>query len=426
MLGGSKKSVKYSDAREIIMSKTYHQIIGGDGVIPIGTIVYQINGADSTAYDHESNLPISDKYGKILGNVVCSLASLLPPIYKGEGLEVTFGHCEDLSFIIRRDGDKYAKYSTHNSANKVNTSDIVAMNKAKLKRKTYLRKKGYFESREEAVASIDKIVACSLLRKWDDVKGKVEYPLIGSPKLDGIRATIYGEPIIMSRGGKELIVPHILSELGSAGEPDQLRNVDGELWIPDTSLEKIQSIVTKANHPDKGLLHYFIFDIPVSFQFYHRLEELNALKPIVEELEHVHILPQVVLTNEAEANRYYDDCIAAGHEGVCYRTLKGTYVGGRTPEIIKRKPMITEEFQIINTTRDKNDLVIFVLKAKNGTSFKSVPAWEVEERKKDYRFSYHGDGYLAEVTYYDVTDKGVPKFSNVRVLRAVDNGKLIY
>lgn len=401
------------------MDRIYHRVSRGSSQVPEGTIVYQLDKTGTTVYDLKTGAKLSDRHGNMTNGEGCGYAFFLDPIYKGKEVELLCGYSNDSTIVVRRECGQYKVYEAKQKGNSVNSADAVAKNKAKLKRKTYLIKKGYHTSRYAAEKAEGKVENCSLLRKWNELKDKVEYPLIGSPKVDGIRATVYGDPQLVSRGGKEIYAPHLLTQLGNAGGPDDLMEVDGELYIPGYPLEKIQSIVTKKYHSKKTLLHFFIFDIPLPVPFFHRLTELRKLGEL-KDCPNIHVLPQVVINNEQEADDYYKKMLALGYEGVVYRTLKGTYVGGRTPEILKRKPLLTGEFKIADIVRDKNDRVIFVLEMPNGDTFRSVPTWPHEKREKDYGWATKGH-YVAEVTYYDKTDKGIPKFSNVKVLRQVDN-----
>jgi len=409
---GSKRSVSYLNAKEAKM--VHHLVTSGSDTIPTGTLLYQMfKGGDF--YYHETHGVVG---GEDMRGVDCDYATILAPIYKGKDIEVTCGHCGAYSFVIREGSGTYSKYDTHSKSNKLNTADTVAMNKAKLKRKTYLIKKGYFKSRHLAERGISKITTCSLLRKWEDVKDKVTYPLLASYKLDGIRCTVYGNNTLMSRGGKEIVAPHLLEEIPNTAE------FDGELVIPGESLEIINGVVSKENHKRKCELKYFIFDIPIPFQFYHRLERLEVYRDLFKDNKHVFVLPHVVIKNKQEADIFYQEALDMGHEGVVYRTLGGVYKGARTPEIIKRRPTISREFPIIDLDRDKDGLVIFILETDDKQRFRAVPSWTDEERSKGFTSTV---GKQGEVEYMEMTTKGVPRHPVFKVVREIGKDKeLVY
>ncbi len=78
-------------------------------------------------------------------------------------------------------------------------------------------------------------------------------------------------------------------------------------------------------------------------------ERLNILKTVVEEKErHVVLAKGTIVHNEAEAQPFYEEALAAGNEGIMIKDLKGLYQpGGRVSAWIKMKP-----------TMDDLDLVI--------------------------------------------------------------------
>jgi len=353
--------------------------------------------------------------------------TFLPPIYKGKDTQVVMAYSDEYSYTVRRDGNGTKVFKVKCIGNTKNDSSTVAKNKTVLKRKNYLRKKGYYKSRTEAEKGEGKITSCSLLRKWDDLKDKIEYPIVASGKIDGIRCTYEMDTPLMSRGRKVIIARHIWLNLGST------HDTDGELYIPNASLERIQSVVTKYEHWDKGELHYFIFDIPVAKPFIERLAILEEYREYYKDKTNIHVVPQKVINNEEEADEFYQYCLDKGYEGAVYRTLGGIYCSGRTPEILKRKPIITAEYPVANVLRDKDGLVYFELKCSAGT-FKSVPMWSDKDRAawgwEAYCSNPVGSGRktVAEVQYHDKTARGIPKFSNVKVLRTIkiEDGELEY
>jgi len=346
----------------------------------------------------------------------CDQMGTLSPIYKGKSIKVIILH--DKVGVVTLRSVKGQSTKVHYAkvvANKTNDAEVVAKNKAKLKRKNYLRGKGYSVSREKAKKRLTSLENCTLLKKWDDVKDKIKYPIVGSGKIDGIRATVYGDGVLMSRGGLEVHANHITKQVGLG------RRMDGELYIPGADLETIQSIVSKVGHLRKQELHYFIFDKPKAIPFIGRLEHLERDRKVFSDnvkYPNVHIVPQIILNNEEEADKFYRDCLDVGYEGVVYRTLDGIYIEGRTKDVVKRKPMHSAEFKITQVLYDKDNLIYFEVECSAGT-FKSIPKWSDAVRAKGHYVS-HDDEYLgqyAEIEYQDKTKYGIPKFTNVKAIR---------
>jgi len=343
------------------------------------------------------------------------------PVYKGENVKVTFLYDAEGAYTLRESGENVSIYSSSVKANSVNGKLTVAKNKAKLKRKNYLRK-DYKTSREKAKKAnlSTSLETCDLLSKWRDRKDKITYPIIGSGKVDGIRCTKYKDNILTSRGGIEIKQWHILRECNA---PEWL--MDGELYIPGKSFEYIQGVVSRGNTERYGEVHWFIFDIPVALPFLLRLDRLKELEGELTGWlisKYIHFIPHRVLNNEEEANDFYRECVGKGFEGCVYRTLDGVYKGSRTAEVIKRKPLFSREFKITKILFDKDSLVYYELECEKGT-FKSVPSWSDEKRSYDIHKYGTDKGKYAEVEYQDLTAKGIPKFTNVKVIRETRKGE---
>ena len=211
--------------------------------------------------------------------------TLLDPVYrfseKGKLTEATCFYGDGISGIIKRVGANVNYYHSIVKHTAKRSAVEVALDKAALRCKTYLLKEGFYETKDKAKSNVNTIKSCTLLKVWDDIaKDKLSWPLIGSPKINGIRGVIYNTPCLISRGGNVLDAPHLLSQIKSAGEASKEVYLDGEVAIPGASLERIQSVLMKQDHPDKRELHYFIFDVPLKIPFNKRLCMLEQWKEV--------------------------------------------------------------------------------------------------------------------------------------------------
>jgi DNA ligase-1 len=151
----------------------------------------------------------------------------------------------------------------------------------------------------------------------------VKWPVMGSPKLDGIRCLrVRGATV--SR--KFLTIPNNHVQKVMANLPDGL---DGELVVPGKTFNQIQSaIMSEDGEPN---FEFWVFDYvsgSVTKPYDERMAELAALALPAYCTK---LLP-VELKNELEFNAYEEECLAAGYEGIMIRAPKGRYKCGRSTE----------------------------------------------------------------------------------------------
>lgn len=187
---------------------------------------------------------------------------------------------------------------------------------------------------------------------------KAQFPMLASPKLDGIRAAVrwtgQGQQTLFSRSLKpipNLFVRGVLEQMEFCG-------FDGEL------------IVGAANHPNamqatsSGVMSiqgtpeftYWVFDITdgehkgFADRYTELLERVAAahlawptIRPIEKRMERrilegaplmqecpVKIVPHVVINDMNELNAFEADTLAQGYEGVMVRSMNGKYKYGRS------------------------------------------------------------------------------------------------
>lgn len=178
----------------------------------------------------------------------------------------------------------------------------------------------------------------------------LKYPLLASPKLDGVRALIQGG-VLLSRTAKRIPNVHVRRQL--EGLPDGL---DGEL-LSDGGFNVTQSkVMTAEGRPDGVFFH--VFDcFHSTLPFAKRLE-------IAERAVRKHDGPaRLVLHREIrtpeELLLYETEALAQGHEGVMLRSINGPYKQGRSTTkqgwLLKLKRFNDAEAVIVGTVeRDHN------------------------------------------------------------------------
>lgn len=173
----------------------------------------------------------------------------------------------------------------------------------------------------------------------------LQYPLLGSPKLDGIRAVVR-EGRLLSRNLKPIPNPHTQRLFR------ELEGHDGELIVGDPTAPTCfrataSGVMAKQGSPD---VIFWVFDhfLEPSQPFTKRLKQLRSGHPAVE------LVPQRLLRDKDELLAYEEDLLGQGHEGVMLRAPEGRYKHGRSSLLegllIKLKRFEDAEAVVIGVT----------------------------------------------------------------------------
>jgi DNA ligase-1 len=189
-----------------------------------------------------------------------------------------------------------------------------------------------------------------LAAKLEDV-GPLQFPLLASPKLDGVRAVILNG-VVLSRSLKPIPNKHVQALFGRP----ELEGLDGELCVgpanaKDLMQRTMSGVMSSDGTPD---VCFHVFDLandPGVFcgrddRLGDRVEELTrgCLFPLV------HVL-QDIIENEGDLAAYEAEQLAAGYEGVMLRDPQGLYKQGRCgkkqPWLVKVKRFVDDEAIVI-------------------------------------------------------------------------------
>ena len=157
----------------------------------------------------------------------------------------------------------------------------------------------------------------------------LKYPIIASPKLDGIRCVLpHGKAL--SRSLKPIPNPKLRALLERARMCDGL---DGELMIPGATFQEITSAVMGRSVPDDitETVTFNVFDHvhdDAKFQIRYaraamQVEQIARAWPAVKLVKHT------LIRDENELVLYEHEMLAAGYEGIMLRDPNGPYKFGR-------------------------------------------------------------------------------------------------
>lgn len=194
-----------------------------------------------------------------------------------------------------------------------------------------------------------------LLAAPADLK-KIAYPVLVSPKLDGIRAIMLGSKLV-SR--KLLPIPNLFIQKWAANHLPT--GYDGELMLSSHRIpfnEVSSAVMSRDGEPD---FRYAVFDnFSYEGEFYDRYRSLLRMEARIE------IVPHSLAHDESQLFEAEERFVSQGFEGLMIRSLSGRYKHGRSTAnegiLLKLKRFEDEEAEVIgaiermtNTNEQKRD-----------------------------------------------------------------------
>lgn len=150
--------------------------------------------------------------------------------------------------------------------------------------------------------------------------GKIQYPVLATPKLDGIRC------LMLPDGAYSRKLKKIPNRFIQEKMRDVPIGLDGELLVPGKTFNGVSSAVMSSDgEPD---FRYYVFDIVSAVGYSDRMDDLRKMKlpsfcrKITPKLIH----------NQEELLAYEKEILGYGDEGIMIRSLKSPYKYGRSSE----------------------------------------------------------------------------------------------
>lgn len=178
----------------------------------------------------------------------------------------------------------------------------------------------------------------------EDVE-KLKYPLLASPKIDGIRAAMVGGHLLTR---KLKFIPNAFVRRELEKHAVALEGFDGELVVPGGFQAVTSGIMSRDGAPD---FEYCVFDFWAHDDAFVR--RLDLARKIADKLDHprVHVVAHVGIHDPAQLLSYEAKCLEAGFEGVMLRDPHGLYKFGRSTLregiLMKLKRFVDFEAEII-------------------------------------------------------------------------------
>lgn len=164
----------------------------------------------------------------------------------------------------------------------------------------------------------------------DDINGKIKYPVMCSPKLDGIRTFIHPTLGPVTRKLKPIPNDCIRGALEDRGA---LYGMDGELMTVDPHSKEDQPFNTvQSNVMSRGgapLWKYYVFDIANPEPFHIRTSFAQQIVASIRDPRIVYVVHYMV-HNAQELRELAETFVKAGYEGLMLRAPEGPYKEGRS------------------------------------------------------------------------------------------------
>ena len=166
----------------------------------------------------------------------------------------------------------------------------------------------------------------------DAVLDQIRFPVLASPKLDGIRGVVT-DGAILSRSGKR--IPNRSVQAFFAKNHALMDRLDGELIVgkpnaPDVYNVTNSGVMSEGGEPD---FTFYVFDFVPSLQehtiFSNRLELSRRLVDTLH-MKQVAKVPHRLLEDMAELIEYEEHALERGYEGIMLRDPAGRYKLGRS------------------------------------------------------------------------------------------------
>lgn len=232
-----------------------------------------------------------------------------------------------------------------------------------------------------------------------------------SEKFDGARALWDGSALRFRSGRPVAAPPWFTARLPATP-------LDGELWLGRGRFEALSAAVRRQVPQDHEWrqVRYMVFDRPgAAGPFAARATALDGLARQVG-WPQFQAVPQAPVASRAELQGRLDEVVRGGGEGLMLHRADAAYVAGRSPALLKLKPLHDAEALVIGHVagRGKHGGRLGALRVRTaeGVEFLVGTGFSDAERERPPPL-----GAVVTFTYRGTTAAGVPRFASFLRLR---------
>lgn len=311
--------------------------------------------------------------------------------------------------------DSYCAEEKNVGRSSATTSEQQAELEAQSKFDKQLRLK-YVQSIEEAEGGLNiKPMRCYSLD--DKRRKKIPFPCTVQPKYNGCRCMAYpvgdnGHIRLMSRGGKDYVVPHIQNELA-----DKIPSgwcLDGELYVHGMSLQRIRSFILTPSEESLSV-QFVVYDMtqlpPGDVPWLMRHKHLWDWFSLNPGMQYVRMSPSVAALRMNDIEAAHDEYVRQGYEGCIIRFENGKYkLAAKNTEVLKYKKFQDAEFKVVGWSVGKDDVIVYRCVQEQGLEFEVRPMGDEVERAELLGNANNAIGKLLIVKFQERSDDNVPIF----------------
>ncbi|MDW6092958.1 DNA ligase [Vibrio rhizosphaerae] len=190
-----------------------------------------------------------------------------------------------------------------------------------------------------------------------------------SEKLDGIRGVWDGRQL-RTRNGTPIHAPQwFLSQLPSFP-------VEGELWAGRGLFHVVQQTILDQRPDPKGWqqISFMLFDIPFGHGPYHqRYHKIESWLDRQSDIPNLKLIRQFPVTSQHTLDQLMQHIVQANGEGIMLRDWYAAYHAGRSETLLKMKPYLDDEAQVIGYKSGKgkyhNQVGALLVRNRSGIEF---------------------------------------------------------
>lgn len=310
--------------------------------------------------------------------------------------------------IFLKNNSVYTKYGLDNGKKTTSTPQVFTNSKLKSGQElatTFYNKtiklkliKGFKKTKNKNKSLV---ILPMRAHKYEDHYHKINYPAFVQIKYDGFRCLAHysntlNKVVLTSNNGKIFYNLEIIeNQLKPLLENNQDLYLDGELYIHDSKLQVISSLLLSKKEVDTKNIVYNIFDC----FFLNNLEKTfkeryNFLKSNLKKKSRINLVKCFNVENKNSIDKYFHSFLGKGYEGIIIRNYDGVYkLNGKSYDVLRSKEFKTEYFKIVDAKKgsgSQENSVIWILQCMINTkkTFNAIPYGSIEEREfwlKNYK-----------------------------------------
>lgn len=234
--------------------------------------------------------------------------------------------------------------------------------------------------------------------KYEDHYHKINYPAYVQIKYDGFRCNAHYDKklkkvVLTSNNGKVFYNLELIeSQLKPFLQKTPNLYFDGELYIHNTKLQNISSLLLSKKPVDTSKIVYNIFDcfflnnmdLPFKKRYLYLKKIFNKS---VSKNNRLHLVECFNVENKDEVDSYFNEFLKKGYEGIIIRNYDGIYkLNGKSYDVQRSKEFKSDMFKIVGAKRgsgQQKDSVIWILQCteNKNKNFYGIPYGSIKERE---------------------------------------------